>query len=128
MAAATFGRALAVCREAAGLTQKDMAERAGLSASHVSMLESGKRDPSMQTIADLSKALGISAVILSALASDDSASFDDSIGSVLRARIQRAAREQLCTAGLTTPAETRAIESMDDSSAPAEIVESEILY
>jgi transcriptional regulator with XRE-family HTH domain len=40
-----FANVLKSCRRAAGLTQKDVADRAGLSPSYIALLESGERKP-----------------------------------------------------------------------------------
>ena len=54
-----FGRAIKIGRAAAGLTQSRLASKAGLSASYLSLIESGKRSPSVATIKRLGEALGI---------------------------------------------------------------------
>jgi transcriptional regulator with XRE-family HTH domain len=55
----TFGRRLKALRERAGLTQKELAERAGLALSAVGHLEQGLRQPSWATVVALGKALGV---------------------------------------------------------------------
>lgn len=47
-------------REARGLTQEDLAERCGLSASFASLLERGERSPSYETLLLIASALGVS--------------------------------------------------------------------
>jgi transcriptional regulator with XRE-family HTH domain len=54
-----FGGALRAAREAAGLTQAQLAERAGLHLSAITRFEQGWREPSLSTAAALAKALGI---------------------------------------------------------------------
>jgi transcriptional regulator with XRE-family HTH domain len=57
----TFGRRLKRLREAAGLTQEELAERAGLSRKAISMLERGERNrPYPHTVRSLAEALGLS--------------------------------------------------------------------
>ncbi|MCI0456762.1 MAG: helix-turn-helix domain-containing protein [Gemmataceae bacterium] len=56
----TFGSALKRLREAAGLSQMDLASRAGLNLFTVSKIEQGTRDPSWATACALAKALGVS--------------------------------------------------------------------
>ncbi len=45
-------------REAAGLTQKQLAEKAGLGQSHISRLEKGEHSPSHLTLQKIASALG----------------------------------------------------------------------
>lgn len=58
---AAFARNLRAAREKAGLSQEALAERAGMHRNAVALLEAGKRDPRVSTVAKLAKALGISA-------------------------------------------------------------------
>ena len=55
-----FGKRLKALREAAGLTQQQLAVKAGLSVSNLSQLEQGqKTDPRISTVAALAGALGV---------------------------------------------------------------------
>ncbi len=54
----TFAAKLRSLRLAAGLTQAELAERAGLHRSHVLKLEAGTVQPSLAKAAALAKALG----------------------------------------------------------------------
>lgn len=65
-----YGKALKVARAISGLQQKDLAELAGLDASYVSMIEVGKRKPSLSAITKLSKALGLPQHLFMLLASE----------------------------------------------------------
>ena len=47
-------------RIAAGITQEELAERSGFSQQYISGLESGKRNPTIVSIYELSQALGVS--------------------------------------------------------------------
>jgi DNA-binding XRE family transcriptional regulator len=47
-------------RLGAGLSQAGLAARAGLTQSHVALIESGRNDPTTGTVAKLAKALGAS--------------------------------------------------------------------
>ena len=58
---AAFARNLRAAREEAGLSQEALAERAGMHRNAVALLETGKRDPRVSTVAKLAKALGIPA-------------------------------------------------------------------
>lgn len=61
MAESTFAENLLRLRKAAGLSQMELASRAGLTVSSVSQLEQGKiRDPRMSTVIVIANALGVS--------------------------------------------------------------------
>lgn len=55
-----FGDAVRRARAAAGLTQEDLADKAGLDRSYVGGVERGERNPTLEVIAKLAKGLGIS--------------------------------------------------------------------
>jgi transcriptional regulator with XRE-family HTH domain len=55
-----IGRAVRQLRVAAGLTQAELAERAGLAFETVSRVEGGREPPSLRTAISLSDALGVS--------------------------------------------------------------------
>ena len=66
-----LGKAISLCRKQRGLTQSELADRAGLSTSYLSLLEQNKRkDPTLSTIQKLAIALGIPSGILFFLAAD----------------------------------------------------------
>ena len=46
----TAGTLLLLARQQAGLTQRELAERAGVTQSEIARIESGKREPSIPTI------------------------------------------------------------------------------
>lgn len=54
-----FARRLKELREAAGLTQKELAEKAGLHLGGVFKLEQGVNEPSWATVRALTRALGV---------------------------------------------------------------------
>ncbi|TIM05533.1 MAG: helix-turn-helix transcriptional regulator [Mesorhizobium sp.] len=54
------GRNFARLRAERGLTQEAVAERANRSQQYISGLESGKRDPTVQTLFQIAQALGVS--------------------------------------------------------------------
>lgn len=54
-----YGKALKLARVLADLNQKDLAARAGLDPSHISLIEKGTRRPSLAAFEKLSRALGI---------------------------------------------------------------------
>lgn len=55
----TFARNLRRAREKAGLSQEALADKAGMHRNAIALLEAGKREPRLSTIARLAKALGI---------------------------------------------------------------------
>lgn len=58
---ANFGKILKDVRLARNTSQEELAERSGLDRTYISMLERGRRTPTLNTIFSLSKALNISA-------------------------------------------------------------------
>jgi transcriptional regulator with XRE-family HTH domain len=58
------GRNVRKAREAAGLTQEGLAERSGFTQQYLSGLETGKRNPTVVSLYELAKALGVSHVEL----------------------------------------------------------------
>ena len=60
----TFAANFTRIRIARGLTQEQLAAKAGISVSYVSMLQRGQRSPPLETLEQLAKALGVKAVQL----------------------------------------------------------------
>lgn len=60
----TLSRNLRLAREAAGLTQQALANRAGLHRSYLVSLENGVGNPSLEKVASLSSCLGTTLVEL----------------------------------------------------------------
>jgi len=54
-----FSRRLRTLREQAGLSQEELAERADLHWTYVSGMERGRRNPGLNTLARLARALGL---------------------------------------------------------------------
>ncbi|MDD2710166.1 MAG: helix-turn-helix transcriptional regulator [Verrucomicrobiae bacterium] len=67
-----FGRNLAICRKERGLSQEMLAERCGLSRNFIVLLERGRQQPSLPTLLQLRKALGISLDELAGPSTEDS--------------------------------------------------------
>lgn len=65
-----IGKAIKLCRTQKGLTRTELAKNADISISYLSLLEQGKRDPSLSTVEKLSNALNIPLSVLVFLASD----------------------------------------------------------
>jgi len=57
---AAFAQRLRALREAAGLTQTELAERAGLHRQAIAKLELSEREPAWSTVVSLADALGVS--------------------------------------------------------------------
>ena len=53
------GRTVKALRDAEGLSQEELADAAGLHRTYVSGVERGVRNPTIQIIAKLAKALGV---------------------------------------------------------------------
>src|SRR5262245_5404023 len=82
-----FAARLRQLREAAGLTQAELAERAGLHLHGLTKLEQGYREPAWSTVKALAKALGTDC-----LAFEDEA--EDGSGTPQRPRGRPAKREE----------------------------------
>ncbi len=65
-----YGKALRISRAIAGLQQKELAEIAGLDPSHISLIEKGKRKPSMGAVQSLARALQIPEHLMVLLAAE----------------------------------------------------------
>jgi XRE family transcriptional regulator, fatty acid utilization regulator len=68
--AMNYGKAIRICRSAYGLTQGELAKRLRIGASQLSLIESGKRQPSLGVLNDISAALGVPPHLLTLLASE----------------------------------------------------------
>lgn len=66
-----IGHALKVCRSAKKLSLEELAGRADLSQSYLSMIESGKREPTLASIEKIAGAMGVATPILLFLASEN---------------------------------------------------------
>ena len=70
MVVMNIGHAIKVCRSAKQLSLDELAERVGLSQSYLSMIESGKREPTLSSIEKISESLGVPTTILLFLAAE----------------------------------------------------------
>ncbi|MFZ0928019.1 MAG: helix-turn-helix transcriptional regulator [Syntrophobacteraceae bacterium] len=59
-----FGEELKKARKESGLTQEELAARAGLHYTYISLLETNKKSPTLDSLFRICKALGISAASL----------------------------------------------------------------
>lgn len=67
-----LGKAIRISREQRGYTRSELADKAKLSLSYVSLLENSKRDPNLSKIEKIAEALDIPVSILFFLAADKS--------------------------------------------------------
>jgi transcriptional regulator with XRE-family HTH domain len=65
-----YGKALRIARAVTGLQQRELAQRAGLNPSHISLIEKGSRKPSVGAIAKLCDAMEIPASLFTMLAAE----------------------------------------------------------
>jgi len=65
-----YGKGLRIARAISGLQQKELADKAHLDSSYVSLIEMGKRKPSLKAVRALSQALNIPTSLLTLLASE----------------------------------------------------------
>ncbi|MFN7925908.1 MAG: helix-turn-helix transcriptional regulator [Bryobacteraceae bacterium] len=65
-----LGRAIKTCRTNRGMTQGELAKKAKLSVSHLSLLERGLRDPTVSVVERIAKALRIPMSVLVFLAAE----------------------------------------------------------
>lgn len=65
-----LGQAIKLCRTKKRLTQAELAVRCSLSESYLSLIESGRRDPTFSTVETISKGLEVPASMLVFLAAD----------------------------------------------------------
>jgi transcriptional regulator with XRE-family HTH domain len=68
-----YGRAIRIVRTAYGLSQAELAKRLSVGASHLSLIESGKRQPSVTVLREIATALAVPMHLLTLLASDRAA-------------------------------------------------------
>src|SRR3984893_9581363 len=70
-----LGEFLKARREGLGLTQRSLAQKLGVEASHVAFIESGRRKPSLKLVARLADTLGIDRQTLLILAHPEAEAF-----------------------------------------------------
>src|SRR4051794_37330600 len=64
-----YAKAFRIIRAAFGLRQSELADRMPISASQLSLIEAGKRQPSVKVVNALAKAVGVPAALITLLAS-----------------------------------------------------------
>lgn len=65
-----IGKTIKICRNQKHLSQKELADKAGISVSYLSLLERNKREPNINILNKISLALNVPLSILIFLASD----------------------------------------------------------
>jgi len=65
-----YGKAIRIVRTVAGLQQKELADLAKVDASLMSLIEKGKRNPSLSTLEKITKQLGVPQHLLTLLAAE----------------------------------------------------------
>lgn len=64
-----YAKAFRIIRAAFGLRQAELADRMPISASQLSLIEAGKRQPSLKVVNGLARAVGVPAALVTLLAS-----------------------------------------------------------
>ena len=93
-----YGRAIRIVRTAYGLTQTELAERLSIGSSQLSLVESGRRKPSLKVLDEVSNALGVPAHLLTLLASEPE-DIDDKRNAPEIAELAKALLKLLVSAG-----------------------------
>jgi len=65
-----LGKAIRLCRIQRNMRQTQLAEKANISVSYLSMLERGKRDPNFSTVETIATALKVPVAVLTFLAAE----------------------------------------------------------
>lgn len=81
-----YGKAVKIIRTIAGLQQRDLADLAEVDASLISLIEKGKRKPSLSTLEKITKELGVPQHLLMLLAAEP-----DDLRNIGADELQRAA-------------------------------------
>ena len=83
-----FAKAFRVIRAAYGLQQAELAPRLGISASQLSLIEKGKRQPSLRVITNLGSTTGVPTSLIMLLASDPDDVADQDVASLATALLR----------------------------------------
>jgi len=66
-----YGKAIRICRTAHGMTQQELAGQTSVGASQLSLVESGRRQPSVRVLQEVTAALNVPMHLFTLLASDE---------------------------------------------------------
>jgi transcriptional regulator with XRE-family HTH domain len=86
-----YAKAFRIVRAAFGLRQSELAERMPITASQLSLIEAGKRQPSLRVVEGLAKAVGVPSALISLLASSPeevASKSDEDISDLARALLR----------------------------------------
>lgn len=83
-----FAKAFRVIRAAYGLQQAELAPRLGIGASQLSLIEKGKRQPSLRVITNLGSTTGVPTSLIMLLASDPNEVADEDVESLATALLR----------------------------------------
>lgn len=83
-----FAKAFRVIRAAYGLQQAELALLIGISASQLSLIEKGKRQPSLKVVGGLASAVDIPMSLITLLASDPTSISDKDVSSLADALLR----------------------------------------
>jgi XRE family transcriptional regulator, fatty acid utilization regulator len=86
-----YAKAFRIIRAAFGLKQSELAEKMPITASQLSLIEAGKRQPSLRVVSGLAAAVGVPAALISLLASapsDVESKADEDISDLARALLR----------------------------------------
>ena len=83
-----FAKAFRVIRAASGLSQSELAHRIGISASHLSLIENGRRQPSLKVIGSIAQVASAPPSLVMLLASPLENFADDDISGLARALLR----------------------------------------
>lgn len=86
-----YAKAFRIIRAAFGLRQSELAERMPVTASQLSLIEAGKRQPSLRVVDGLANAVGVQSALISLLASspeDVESQPDEDISALSRALLR----------------------------------------
>ena len=105
-----FGKAVRVARSIAGISQSELAQRSDLDPSLISLIESGKRQPSTATLTTLSNHLQLPVHVLTMLGAEavdlrdiSRAEFHTLAESIARAVLQHDGRDNADRRGRRSP-------------------------
>lgn len=66
-----IGKAIKTCREARGLSQKELALIAKITPAYICQIESGDKKPKLDVVSDIANAIGVTTALLFLVAADE---------------------------------------------------------